>query len=143
MPPALRTTGLGLALALAPRLSQAQAPPLVLGPPPYDEVRPTGREVAPARARPEAAEAPSAACSFREQVCVHAPVATAPDAVLWTLRHAEHALRAFRALGLPGPLSDGTLGGGPAFDIYLLPSAASPVTTVDLLARGGGFDQES
>jgi hypothetical protein len=118
-------------------------PPLSLGPPPADEVRPTGREVAPARARPEAREVPAVACSFHEPVCVHAPDAASPAAILWTLRHAEDALRTFRVLGLPPPLQDGSLGGGPAFDIYLVRGAGANVTTVDLLPQGGGYDRQS
>src|SRR5262249_25443551 len=139
----LGAIGLAFALTLAPRLGQAEQPPLPFGPPPYDEVRRAGREVAPARARPEASEAPSVACSFREQVCLHAPPAARPDAALWTLHPAARALRGFRAVGLPGPLPDGALGGGSAFDIYLLPDAAAPVTTVDLVAQGGGLDRQS
>src|SRR5262249_44663215 len=123
--------------------SAAAEPLLPLGPPPSDEARPTGREVAPVRARPDAAEAPMVACSFDEAVCVHAPLAAPPEAPLAALRHAERALRRFRALGLPGPLPDGALGGGPAFDIYLIPGTPRPITTVDLFPQGGGHDRQS
>jgi hypothetical protein len=122
---------------------RAAEPPPMLGPPASDDVRPTGREVAPVRARPDAAAAPVVACSFDEPVCVHAPDAAPPEALLGALRHAERALGGFRALGLPGPLPDGPLGGGPAFDIYLIPGTARPVTTVDLLPQGGGHDRQS
>lgn len=138
---ALVTAALALGIAF-PSLAQDPGR-LVLGPPPDDEVRPTGREVAPLRARPEAAEAPVVACSFREPVCVHAPAATPPAASLWTLRHAERAIQVYRALGLPGPLPDGALGGGPGFDLYLVPGTEHPVTTIDLLPQGRGIDRQS
>jgi hypothetical protein len=120
-----------------------EPPPIPIGPPAYDEARPTGREVAPPRGRPDAAEAPVTACSFREPVCVHAQEKTPPASTLWTLRWAERALRAYRALGLPPPLPDGALGGSPAFDIYLLPSAGEARTVPDLVPQGGGHDRQS
>lgn len=139
----------GLAAALtAPLLAARPAaadepPPLALGPPPSDEVRSTGREVAPPRGRPDPAAAPLVACSFREAVCVHAAASVAPPSILWTLRWAEQALRAYRALGLPPPLDDAGLGGSRAYDLYLLPAADAPATTPDLIARGHGFDSQS
>jgi hypothetical protein len=129
---------------VAERPASADEPPaLALGPAPYDEIRSTGREVAPARGRPDASAVPVVACSFRDAVCVHAEAATAPAAVLWTLRWAEQALRTYRALGLPAPLDDAGLGGTRGFDIYLLAAAEGPSTTPDLLARGYGFDSQS
>lgn len=134
----------GLASGLFPaRAALADEPPrLVLGPPPSDEVRPTGREVA-ARGRPDPAKTPLVACSFSEAVCVHAEAGTAPASILWTLRWAEQALRTYRALGLPAPLDDAGLGGSPAHDIYLLAAEAGPSTVPDLIARGSGFDSQS
>jgi hypothetical protein len=132
------------ALIFAPRPAHGgEPPPLALGPAPYDETRSTGREMAPARGRPDAAAVPVVACSFREAVCVHAEPATAPAAILWTLRWAEQALRTYRALGLPAPLDDAGLGGTRGFDIYLLAAAEGPSTTSDLIARGHGFDSQS
>ncbi len=120
-----------------------EPPPLDIGPPLYDEIRSTGREIAPPKLRPSDAEAPVLACSFTESVCVHAPANAPPASVLATLEHAERALSTYRALGLPGPLSDGELGGSPAFDLYLLPSVAEPLTTIDPIARYASFDTES
>ncbi len=112
------------------------------GPTPSDEPRATGREIAPIRARPDA-EAPVAACSFTEPVCVHAARSVDSGAVLWTLRDAERAFSAYRALDLPAPRPDGALGGGPAFDLYLLPGAPSPVTVADLVPTAGSWDRAS
>lgn len=120
-----------------------EPPPLVLGHAPYDEIRSTGREAAPARGRPDLANAPLAACSFREAVCVHAEAKAAPAAILWTLRWAEEALRTYRALGLPPPLDDAGLGGSSAYDIYLVAAEDGASTTSDLIARGHGFDSQS
>ena len=104
------------------------------GPPPSNEPRSTGREVVPALARPAAA-APVVACSFTESVCVHAAPRVAPVAVLDTLRYAEHALRGYRALGLPPPL--------PPYDVYLVPSQAAPATVADLVPTSDGWDRAS
>ena len=128
----------------ASRQAVADEPPaLALGPARYDEMRSTGREVAPARGRPDPATVPVVACSFREAVCVHAEATAAPAAVLWTLRYAEQALRTYRALGLPAPLDDAGLGGTRGFDIYLLAAEEGPSTISDLIARGHGFDSQS
>ncbi len=118
----------GLAAALSPaRAAFAdEPPPFALGPAPSNEVRPTGREVAPPRGRPDPAATPLVACSLREAVCVHAEAGAAPAAILWTLRWAERALVTYRALGLPAPLDDAGLGGSPAHDIYLLASERAP-----------------
>jgi hypothetical protein len=132
-----------LSLSLAREAFADEPPRLVLGPPPSDEVRPTGREVAPPRGRPDPARTPLVACSTREEVCVHAEAGAAPAAILWTLRWAEQALVTYRALGLPAPLEDAGLGGSRAHDIYLLASESGPSTTPDLIARGHGFDSQS
>ncbi|MEP7125567.1 MAG: hypothetical protein ABJE95_31840 [Byssovorax sp.] len=120
-----------------------EPPPLALGPAPYDEIRSTGREIAPTRERPDPAKVPLVACSFRDALCVHAEAATAPAAILWTLRWAEQALRTYRGLGLPAPLDDAGLGGTRGFDIYLVAGEDGPSTTSDLIARGHGFDSQS
>ena len=112
-------------------------------PPVADEGRPTGREVIAALPRPEPAAAPVVACSFTEDVCVHAAPSVAPAAVLSTLGQAESALRAYRALGLPPPLSDGQLGGSSAYDVYLLPGLAAPLTAGDLTLNSDGWDRAS
>ncbi len=132
--------------SLAPPASAlaVEPPPLPLGPPPVDEILRTGRDIAPSAPRPSAREMPQIACSFREQVCVHGAPTVPPEALLVTLRHAEQTLRTYAALGLPAPLSDDGLGGSPAFDLYLAASPdAAPLTTIDLLARGGGLDTQS
>jgi hypothetical protein len=108
-----------------------------------DETWPTGREVAPARERPDPAAVPVTACSFTEAVCVHASSSVAPGATMWTLRRAEHALRAYRALGVPPPLPDGALGGSPAYDLYLVPGEPAAVTVADLVASGDAWDRAS
>jgi hypothetical protein len=110
---------------------------------PADEPQTTGREAAPARERPDPAAAPVTACSFSEPVCVHAAASVDPGATMWTLRRAEHALRAYRALGFPAPLPDGALGGGPAYDLYLLPGEPAPATVADLVASGDAWDRAS
>jgi hypothetical protein len=113
-----------------------------LGPTPLDEARPTGRPIASPRGRPAPAEAPDVACSFEEPVCVHASHGVDAAATMWTLYHAERALRTLRALGLPGPLPDGSLGGSAAHDLYLLPGAAA-ATVADPRVPGGGADRAS
>lgn len=61
------------------------------------------------------------ACSFREPVCVHAQGGTSDALVLETLEELERARTTLvRALGLPAPLGDGSLGGTSAFDVYLV-----------------------
>jgi hypothetical protein len=131
-----------LALAAGPSLARAGEGAPGFGPPPSDEPRSTGREIAPIRERPDA-DAPVVACSFTEPVCVHAAKNVDTGAMLWTLRYAESAFSAYRALGLPRPLADGALGGGPAFDLYLLPSAAAPATIADLVPTAGSWDRAS
>jgi hypothetical protein len=107
--------------------------------PPTDR---TGPLVVPARARPEADPA-STACSFTEAVCVHAATGVHPAEILAALDDAEQALRAYRALGMPPPLSDEALGGSSAFDVYVVPGAEPPATTRDLVARAAPFDSAS
>jgi hypothetical protein len=109
------------------------------GPTPASEQRPTGREIVP-RERPDAA-APVVACSFSEPVCIHASSGVDHGAILWTIRYAERALRGFRALDLPRPQLDGSLGGGPAYDIYLIPGTPEPATIADLTLNSDGWDR--
>jgi hypothetical protein len=129
--------------ASAQLLSFGREAPARVPAPVEDEGRATGREVVPARARPEAAAAPVLACSFTEAVCVHAARAVDPEAILATLGQAEGALRAYRALGLPPPLSDGNLGGTAAYDLYLLPGVEAPVTAGDLPLSSDAWDRTS
>jgi hypothetical protein len=119
----------------AATVSADTAQPIGIAPPPSDEPRSTGREVIPARARPTAAEAPVAACSFTEPVCVHAAANVSAGATMATLRDAEQAFRAYRALGLPPPR--------PPYDIYLLPSIEAPATVADLVLTSDGWDRAS
>ncbi len=87
------------------------------------------------------------ACSFRESVCVHADRAAFRSldsaAVTETLRVAEHALQALRALGLPGPRDDGDLGGNHAFDLYLLKTASTASSYADPRLTTTSVDQTS
>jgi hypothetical protein len=75
------------------------------------------------------------ACSFRYPVCVHARRALSRTAVLGALADLERAAATLLdTLGLPAPLDDGRAGGGPAFDLYLVPPErpgldGSPVAT--------------
>src|SRR5262249_40850796 len=74
---------------------------------------------------PDEAQRPPA-CSFRLPVCVHAGRDVAPTAVLGALADLERAAqRLSGGIGLPWPLADGALGGGPGFDVYLVPPSAS------------------
>ena len=126
------------ALPNASASASAAAPPLVLEAPAK-----TGRETAATRLRPSTSDAPIVACSFYEAVCVHAP-RDAPSAALeTTLRDAENALFGLRALDLPLPLHDGTLGGNGFFDVYLLARATPPATTIDRLPTPGNYDTHS
>ncbi len=110
---------------------------------PAEAPLPTGGEVAPARERPPPASVPVRACSFSAPICVHAPRAVHPAAVLATIADAERALAAYDALRLPRPLSDDGLGGSSDYDLYLEPGAAPPTTFADLAARGEPFDRLS
>ena len=125
---------LALAAGVAPAFADPADPPR-FGPPPADEPRSTGREVIPSRPRPAPSAVPLAACSFTEAVCVHAPARVRPGAVLETLGAAEHAFRAYRAIGLPLPL--------PPYDVYLDPSLDAPLTLADLVDTSDGWDQAS
>jgi hypothetical protein len=75
------------------------------------------------------------ACSVNYAVCVHAGRSIASAVILGTLSDLEHAASMLtRGMGLPAPLEDGKLGGGPGFDLYLVPPrwidlAAKPTTT--------------
>lgn len=123
-----------LALGTGPARAEP-AEPQRFGPPPANEPRSTGREVIPARARPAPSAMPASACSFTEAVCVHAPATVRPGALGETVRAAEDALRAYRAIGLPAPL--------PPYDVYLDPSAQEPATVADLVPTSDGWDRAS
>lgn len=129
----------GLEIAPSPAIAALPAPSAETLAPPGDEGRATGREIVPERARPEPSATPVVACSFEADVCVHAAPSVNGALVLSTLRHAEEALRGYRALGLPPPLlRDGT----GAFDIYLVPEAA-PRVAADLAPTSDGWDRRS
>jgi GNAT superfamily N-acetyltransferase len=83
------------------------------------------------RATRERPPAVMTACSFREPACVHATAGVHPAEVAAALRDAEHALRTYRALGLPAPLADVDRGGSPAYDLYLAQGAEPPATAID------------
>jgi hypothetical protein len=67
---------------------------------------------------------PLRACAMSAPLCVHAAAGTPSADLLGALADLERAhARLIRALGLPAPLPDGALGGGPEFDLYLVPGA--------------------
>ncbi|MCC6551901.1 MAG: hypothetical protein IT372_02615 [Polyangiaceae bacterium] len=119
--------------AAEPAWGQAEAP------------RPPGRPVVPAVRRPADAEAPVRACSFALPVCVHAAAGVDPRAILGALEDAERAMRAYDAMGLPRPLPDGGLGGGPELDLYLTQGARplAPEVGDDMRAIGEPVDRAS
>jgi hypothetical protein len=90
-----------------------------------------GRRVVSAVTRPDITSTPVVACSFSQPLCVHAPSSFADKPLLRVLEAAERAARAYRAMGLPQPLPDGNLGGGPEFDIYVVPRLRRAVTIED------------
>jgi hypothetical protein len=60
-------------------------------------------------------------CSFTRPLCVHAPAGTDTATLQTALADLEHADSALvQASGLPRPLADGSLGGGPGYDLYLV-----------------------
>lgn len=129
--------GAGPALAgslLDSPAASAEKPPA----PADDEGRPTGREVASTRERPDPAAVPVVACSFEEPVCVRAAKSVNGRSVLSTLRHAEDALRGYRALGLPPPLPRA---GASTYDIYLLPAEARALTVGELTPSSDTWDR--
>ncbi|MET0593160.1 MAG: hypothetical protein ABW133_10695 [Polyangiaceae bacterium] len=82
---------------------------------------PTGPLYFSATRRPDP-RAFATTCSFRHPVCVHTQRGVLPDVALGTLRDLERAAALlFDTLGLPAPLDDRRHGGGPAFDLYLVP----------------------
>jgi hypothetical protein len=137
-------TAASSAAASLPPPADPAAPSPDGGAPPAEETVevPVGRDMAPARGRPDPAELPVVACSFREPVCVHAATTTPGASVLATLGGAERAMKVFDALGFPRPLPDGQLGGSPAYDIYLV-AGAEPATTIDLDSSIGDHDSAS
>jgi hypothetical protein len=122
-----------LATAAAPVARADTEDPPRFGPPPANEPRSTGREVVPPRGRATAMTVE--ACSFHEAVCVHAASTVGPAPVMATLRAAERALVAYRAIGLPPPR--------PPYDVYLDPTADGPSTIADLVPTSDGWDRAS
>jgi hypothetical protein len=100
---------------------------------------PSGGRYASAIARPLDEPGTRPACSVSYPVCVHAGRNVAGTTILGTLSDLEHAAAALtRGMGLPTPLEDGNLGGGPAFDLYLVPpgsidQAARPLAAASVL----------
>jgi len=71
-------------------------------------------------------DTPLAGCSFARPLCVHAPAGTDAEVMRTALADLEQADAALvHVLGLPRPLSDGALGGGPGFDLYLVDRVVS------------------
>src|SRR5579859_5039532 len=102
-------TGFWVAAWAAPAAaaSPAEPPDLPLGPAFFTHIE-----------RPREAGRP--ACSFRRAVCVHGD-RVSPAIALGTLADLELAAsRLTDGAGLPSPLADGSRGGTPAFDIYLV-----------------------
>ncbi len=95
-------------------------------PPPSARPPAAGPERAASHPRPgtgRSGDPPSTsrACSFTTPVCVHTAFAPVPaSTAAAVLRAAESALSAYRVLGLPMPLPDGTRGGTPEYDVYLI-----------------------
>lgn len=100
------SAGLGFAVAMLAGLASAET-----------YLYRMGRDYPVIASRPETS---ARVCSFREPVCVHASSGAPSQLLLDTLADLEHARTALvRVLGLPSPLPDGSLGGSPAFDLYL------------------------
>jgi len=84
---------------------------------------PTGGRYASSIERPVDEPGTRPACSFHYPVCVHAGRKVASSSILGTLADLERAAALLMGgMGLPAPLEDGKLGGGPAFDLYLVPA---------------------
>jgi hypothetical protein len=98
-------------------------------------------------ARPDDEAGARPTCSWRAPVCVHASAKVPRSTVLATLRDLENASRTLTgAIGAPPPLDDGSLGGGSAFDLYLVPGdvvAPMPSASARDVALPGGFDRTS
>jgi hypothetical protein len=70
--------------------------------------------------------APIVGCSFARPLCVHAQAGTDAETLRTALADLEHADAALvQTLGLPRPMADGSLGGGPGFDLYLVDRGVS------------------
>jgi hypothetical protein len=82
---------------------------------------PGGPPYATAVERPGERDLPVRACSTAAPLCVHAATSTPRGDVVAALEDLEGAYaRLVVVLGLSAPLADGTLGGGPEFDLYLV-----------------------
>jgi hypothetical protein len=76
---------------------------------------------------------PVTICSFREPVCVHTGGTARGGETLATLRFAEEAFGAYRALGLPLPRG--------RYDLYVDPSFATAETVAELTPTSDGWDR--
>jgi hypothetical protein len=105
-------------------LGPSEDPPALEGPPLY----PSPAWSTQSRARPSTADTPRRACSFSRPVCVHGAPSVPPQSLAAALAALERAFdRLVGVLGLPRPLPDGALGGGPEFDFYVVRNGPSSV----------------
>src|SRR5215471_289150 len=99
--------------------------------------------------RPRDLPGSAPACSSRAALCVHAGSRVPRRTVLTTLHELESVARTLMgAIGAPPPLSDGHLGGGPAFDLYLVPADVLTSVPEGMAAErddawGDAFDRTS
>lgn len=99
--------------------------------PGLDSRIPAGAEVVVAL-RPASKE-PSA-CSFRAPVCVHRdPRVSGAIALGWLAQLEIAHERLVEVLGLPPPTPDGSSGGGPSLDLYLVPGTVELEVSADAL----------
>jgi len=85
-----------------------------------------------------------ALCSSRRPLCVHAPDAGLASELAPTLEDLEQvAFTASTVLNWPPPLTDRSLGGSPAFDVYLAPQRPEVIVTPDPPTDTGFVEQTS
>lgn len=84
-------------------------------------------------------------CSLHEPVCVHVPPRGAfPQATaVAALQVGERTLEFLRRQGLPHPVMDGALGGGPELDLYLASAPGGSRALGDPASVVGAFEQGS
>lgn len=138
LPPSRRLVPWLLALLVLSALPARAAPPsddaglVDATRPPAWGTWPTGRTFGSKVQRP--ADGAVRVCSFAQPVCVHARSSARAAMALTVLDEAERAMATLRRLALlPLPFADGTAGGSPAFDLYLVPPDALASTHDDEL----------